>query len=168
MDSGCRCETYGNIELWRSEVDSRIMETPTLRNALRLLVTSRDKKNDLYKCDVCGQQWQGSRAWNWDNWEDPTYLFKVPTISIEEWREEPYVQPHELLTFSASIERVLGNVAEKSEVCSIDGCKAKAIVGTVNCLPHHIQSLQKVRLLQQDPKGRWFPPYSQQSFRLNP
>jgi hypothetical protein len=164
-ESGCVCEGYGNIELLRSAVDARIKETKAIRKSVRLLAESRDKRDSLYKCDGCGQFWQGSRAWNWGN---EIYFFKIPAISTAEWLEEPYIQPHELLIFNSSIERVLNGVTEKGELCSINGCPAKAIVGTVNCLAHHVQSLQRVRLLPQDPKGRWFPPYSQQPFRLSP
>jgi hypothetical protein len=159
VDSGCTCEGYGNIELLRSAVDDRIKESGAMRKSVGLLAESKDKQNSLYKCDACGQFWQGSRAWNWDN---KTYLFKVPPISTAEWLEEQYIQPHELLIFNASIERVLKGVTEKAETCSVNGCAAKAIVGSLNCLAHHVQSLQTVRLVPQNPKGRWFPPYSQQ------
>jgi hypothetical protein len=164
MDSPCKCEVYLDIELSRPAFDDRIKESRVIRKSLRLLAESKDNQSSLYDCDVCGQFWQGSKAWNWDN---KTYLFKVPSISTSEWLEEAYIKPDELLIFNASIERVMKGIAEKEELCRVDNCAAKAIVGSVHCLAHHVQSLQRVRLLPQDPKGRWFPPYNEQPFRLN-
>jgi hypothetical protein len=166
MNPDCACRKYADIELLRSAIDQRISATRILRKTLRLLTESPDKLKKLYECDVCRQLWQEDRAWGWDNWEEPLYLFKVPVISPDEWLQEQYIQPHELLVFNASIERVLKNVREKDEPCAVKGCTAKAIVGSMNCLPHHVQSLQKVGLLPQGPKGRWFHPYSEQPFGL--
>ena len=166
MSAQCDCEQYGDIELLRSAVDGRIGQTRKLRKALTLLTESQDKLKRLYECGICKQLWQESRAWGWDNWDEPVYLFKVPATSVADWLQEQFLQPHELLIFNACIERVVQNRMEKTEPCAASGCTAKAIVGSVNCLPHHIQSLQRVRLVPQDPKGRWFHPYSEQPFPL--
>jgi hypothetical protein len=162
----CTCKRYVDIELSRADVDQRIGDSRTLRKHLRFLVESPDKLKRLYECEGCKQLWQESEAWGWDNWDEPIHLFKVPTVSIDEWLQEQYIQPHELLVFSACIERVLKGAMEKKELCVVVGCTGKAIAGSLNCLPHHVLSLQKVRLLPQFPKGRWFRPYSRQRFRL--
>jgi hypothetical protein len=137
-------------------MEKRIEQTKTIRKSLKLLANSPDKLHNLYQCDACNQFWQESRAWSWDN---KLYLFKVPSTSTQDWLDEPYIRPHELATFNSSVARVLENVSEKSDPCSVNGCPNKAITRSVSCLAHHIQSLQKVRLLPQDPTGRWFPPY---------
>src|SRR5579862_5556392 len=159
MNSGCKCGDYADIELSWSAIDERIQQTKTLRKSLELLANSRDKLNNLYQCATCNQLWQESRAWSWEN---KLYCFKVPSIATADWLDEPYMRPHEMVVFNASLDRVLKGVMEKTDPCNVSGCPKKAITGSATCVVHHIQSLQKVSLVPKDPTGRWFPQYSKQ------
>ena len=55
-------------------------------------------------CESCNQIWQASRAWNWGN---DLYFFKVPNTTVENWLKQPFVQPDELLIYTAVITEFL-------------------------------------------------------------
>jgi hypothetical protein len=52
MSIRCECEQYGDIELLWSAVDDRIKKSQTLRNALKPLAESPDKRNGLYEWGI--------------------------------------------------------------------------------------------------------------------
>jgi hypothetical protein len=163
MGKGCGCASYKDLELLRDDVTTRIKQTKKLRPSLQRIDGTDDKRDALYKCECCGQLWQDSYAWGWDTEDDPRYLFRVPTVSVSEWIQLPFVRPHELLVFAADIERITEGMTEKDEPCQTIWCTRKAVTHSVFCLRHHIESLQKLRsvpLLS----GRWFPPYNQSGF----
>lgn len=159
----CKCAEFEELEMLRKVISKRIKETKNLKTSLTLLSKTDDGEHLLMQCQVCGQLWQGSRAWNWGN---ELYLFQVPTISTEDWQQDVYVQPDELLIYVASMQSILAqnNFKQKNEPCKLEGCEQPVIKGLVNCLEHHVQNLQKVNQLPQNPKGRWFSPYLAENF----
>ncbi len=158
----CSCAEYEDLEFLRKVISKRIRESRALRKQFELIATHNGKEHKLYRCEACGQLWQGSRAWNWGNDE---YLFKVPEIEIEEWLSEVFVQPDEMLIFTAVVGEFWNNNAfvEKESNCTTNGCTRKAITGSVKCLSHHLQSLQKVGAMPACPVGRWFGPYRKEN-----
>lgn len=160
----CKCAEFEDLEMLRKVISKRIKESKKLKKVLNLLTKSEDGEHVLMNCKSCGQYWQSSRAWNWGN--DP-YLFRVPEIKNADWRQEPYVQPDELLVYVASLQDILSqsNFEPKNEPCRMKGCEQSAIKGLANCLEHHVQNLQKINQLPQNPEGRWFPPYLAENFK---
>jgi hypothetical protein len=158
--TGCECWHFDHMELYRHNIDSRIKATKRIKRDLKSLAESPDKMHKLFKCEVCGQFWQGSYAWNWGNKE---YIYKVPTISVKDWLEEAYIQPDQLLIYNAVMSNWYeSNSFEESEQpCRHDGCPNKAVKGLVQCLEHHIEDLQRAGALPKPPQGRWFPPYQE-------
>ena len=161
----CSCSEFEDLEFLRNVIAKRIKETRALKKTLELLATHPGKEHKLYRCKVCGQLWQGSHAWNWGNDE---YLFKVPPIDTNEWLSEVFVQPDELLIFTAVVGDFLksNSFEEKDSLCSVSGCKRKAVASSVNCLPHHLESLQRARTMPSNPSGRWFKPYVRENIIL--
>lgn len=158
MGMTCECEIFCALELDRDAVTERIRETRKIRRRLTLVAEQPAGEHKLYKCDRCGQMWQISRAWNWGNYR---YAFKVPTIQIDEWISEPYIQPDELFLFNAMMENFMGkNQFVKSDAkCKVNGCQQFANQYSVFCLEHHIESLQRAGALPGMPEGKWFLPY---------
>lgn len=154
----CSCSEFEDLEFLRMVITKRIKESRALKKAFELLAKHPDKEHKLYRCKACGQLWQGSRAWNWGNDE---YLFKVPPIETNEWLSEVFVQPDELLIFTATTSDFLkpNSFPEKDSLCSVSGCGKKAVSGSVNCLRHHLESLQRAHTMPAYPTGRWFTPY---------
>lgn len=115
-------------------------------------------EHSLLRCPACDQHWQISRAWNWGN---DQYLFKVPSIGPDDWLAEPYVQPDELLIYSALMQDYMekSNFVERETECRADGCTNRAVRYSVFCVKDHIASLQKAGALPAFPQGRWFEPY---------
>jgi hypothetical protein len=154
----CSCSEYEDLEFLRKLVAKRINESRSLKKSFGLIAEHSDNEHKLYRCGTCGQLWQGSRAWNWGNGE---YLFKVPPIEIDAWKSEVFVQPDELLIFTAIVSDFLkqNTFAEMESSCSVLGCGQKAVSGSVNCLRHHLESLQRAHTMPAYPAGRWFKPY---------
>lgn len=160
----CNCSSFVDLELDRKQVTARIRASRALKKDLTLLFEERENEHSLFRCSVCGQHWQGSRAWVSGN---EFYLFKVPPIGVEEWRKQPYVQPDALLDFAAAMNLFLSRAKFEptSRSCGAEGCTKMAVSGVGRCLQHHIESLQKVRSLPELPAGRWFSPYHESGFR---
>ena len=154
----CSCSEYQDLEFLREVITERIKKSRPLKKALVLIAEHPDNEHKLYRCGECGQLWQGSRAWNWGNDE---YLFKVPPIETDAWKSDVFVQPDELLIFTAIVCDFLNrNTFTKNDsLCSVPGCGQKAVSGSVNCLRHHVESLQRARTMPSYPNGRWFKPY---------
>jgi len=157
-DMNCECHKYEHLTLDRKAVSKRIKETKNFKKLLEVVAKHNGVEHQLLKCAACGQLWQSSRAWNWGNDE---YLFKVPPIEIEAWLSEPFVQPDEMLIYSAVMQDYVedNSVAETEKECRTSGCGKRAVELSVFCMGHHIESLQNAGALPKDPKGRWFPPY---------
>jgi hypothetical protein len=158
----CSCAEYEHIEFLRKAVRKRINASRSLKKSLALLMKHPDGEHKLYRCTACDQMWQGSRAWNWGNDE---YLFRVPDIKEGQWIKEVFVQPDELLIFTA----VLGDFLSANRFtvlkapCGVDGCRDNAVSGTSTCLRHHVEALQRVHQLPETPTGRWFEPYAREN-----
>lgn len=158
----CSCSKYEDLEFLRKVITRRIKESHSLKKSFLLISEHPEKEHKLYRCEACGQLWQGSRAWGWGNDE---YLFKVPPIDPDDWKSEVFVQPDELLIFAAIVGEFLvrNTFTEKDSLCSVPGCGHKAVSGSVNCLRHHFESLQRVGTMPAYPTGRWFKPYMREN-----
>ena len=158
----CTCTEYQHIEFKRAAVSKRIRESRSLKKTFALIAKHPDEEHKLYSCQECGQLWQGSRAWNWGNDE---YLFRVPKIEALQWLEQVFVQPDELLIFTAVVSELLGRstFTEGEQDCRAIACETKAVQGLATCLPHHVLSLQKTHQFPREPVGRWFDPYARES-----
>lgn len=154
----CSCSEYEDLEFLRKVITKRIKESRSLKKSFVLVAEHPDKEHKLYRCGECGQLWQASRAWSWGNDE---YLFKVPPIDADSWKSEVFVQPDELLIFTGIVSDFLNRntFTENESQCSVSGCGQRAVSGSVNCLRHHLESLQRARTMPAYPSGRWFKPY---------
>jgi hypothetical protein len=159
----CECDTFRPLELFHGAIDSRILASGSLRSRLTLVAEAGE--HHLYVCPDCGTHWQRSLAWNWGNRE---YLFAVPSIELEAWNRQPFVQPDELLVFAAVLGRFTSQqkFEASTSLCRSDGCSRHAVKMSVFCLHDHILSLQANRMLPQDPVGTWFPPYEREGFAI--
>ena len=155
--ASCRCEAFEHLEFYSSAISQRITDTKALLKQLTLLASDATDWHRLYRCPECGQQWQVSRAWNWDRGR---YAFRVPAIPTEEWVHEQYVAPDELLIFAASVQQLPEPEASTNH-CREPGCPDFAIVFGVFCQRHHMQQLQAVSQFPKYPSGKWFPPYTE-------
>ena len=158
----CRCSEFVDLELEREQIKQRSRQSKTLLAELSLVVTHEDVEHVLYRCDSCGCLWQRALAWNWANIE---YLFKIPAITSDEWLVLPFVDPDSVLIWVAMMERFLtqGTFEPSGNPCRRDGCERPGIRLSVNCLVHHIESVQRLGNLPATPDGRWLPCYSKVS-----
>lgn len=154
----CTCADFGDLPFERQAVSRRIRDTVQLKKLLGLVGKHPTKQHRLYRCDSCGQLWQCSRAWNWGNKD---YLFKVPAISVEEWNEQAYVHPSQLMESTWAMGEFLSgsDFATGTTTCAVPGCSRLAVRSLRNCLKHHVEDLRRVEQLGPEPSGRWFPPY---------
>jgi len=154
----CSCSKYEDLEFLRKVIAKRIKESRPLKKSFVQIAEHSEKEHKLYRCVECDQYWQGSRAWNWGNDE---YLFKVPPIDTDLWKSEVFVQPDELLIFTSVVSNFLNRntFTKKDSLCSVTECEQFAVSGSVNCLRHHLESLQRARMIPIYPSGRWFKPY---------
>ncbi len=154
----CLCVQFNDLEFLRAAITKRIKDSRELKKSLTVISKHMDGEHKLYHCAACGQLWQGSRAWNWGNDE---YLFRVPPVEPTDWESEVYVQPDELLIFTAVMHNFLmrGAFKDTASICRTEGCSRNAVSGSVNCLSHHLGNLQKLGTMPPYPIGRWFGPY---------
>ncbi len=154
----CNCETYQPIELTREQITKRIKNNKKILKTLDKLANS-ENGNILYQCSICGQLWQESGAWNWGG---KTYFFQVPKIEIEDWKNEQFMSPADMLIYSALMSDYFerNKLIESEDNCRRENCDNKSIVGNVLCKMHFIENLQKIGNLPQKPSGRIFEPYS--------
>lgn len=154
----CDCQTYQHLELYREAIDKRIRKSKKIKKTLEMIANKQNENSLLWQCPICNQLWQSGYAWNWGAKE---YFYKIPDISVEDWLEEPFVKPDELLIYSAVLSQFEGNSAfvESDAKCKKDECNQKAIQYSVFCKKHHIESLQNAKAIPKFPKGRIFDPY---------
>jgi hypothetical protein len=161
----CECKAYEDLEFRRAAITERVKHSKRLKKELEVIAKHPAGEHKLLKCQACGQYWQSSRAWNWENDE---YLFKVPEIAVDEWLKEPFIQPDELLIYDAVMRDYLEKApAKSSRPCHVEGCDRNALKVSTFCLWHHIESLQKSGGLPKEPIGRWFPPYRCEPFAVD-
>lgn len=149
----CRCAEYEPIELDRKSINERIKETKSLKTQLKVIAKYQKANagHKLLRCPGCQQFWQASYAWNFGAKE---YLFKVPEISVDEWLEEPYMQPDEMLMCGSLNEEIMRQDFEETvNSCRAEGCSNRAVRWHVLCKSHYLASQLK------SPQGRLFPPY---------
>ncbi|MBL0743035.1 hypothetical protein [Chryseolinea lacunae] len=153
----CKCSTYPDLELIRESIDKRIAITKGIKKQLQFLSES-PSGDSLYKCAVCQQLWQNSRAWNWGNKE---YVFKVPNIDVADWMIESFALPDQMLIYSATMNDYFkkNTLVESDKGCQKNGCGNNALLNNVLCREHFIQNLQQFGLLTKFPRGRMFSPY---------
>jgi hypothetical protein len=162
----CLCAQFSDLELLRGDITKRIRDSKQLKKSLSVICKHLDGEHKLYHCAACGQLWQGSRAWNWGNYE---YLFKVPSVEPLDWASEVYAQPDELLIFTAVMHDFLtrGAFTDTVSICRAEGCSKKAVSGAVHCLGHHLSNLQILGTMPPYPTGRWFGPYARENIVPN-
>lgn len=154
----CTCSNYKDLGASRKSINRRIQDSKQLKTFLTLLSDKSDHSNKLYRCDSCGQCWQGSYALNWGGHE---YLYKVPAIDLNDWRIEPFVQPDQLILYIGSMQDYHERLKpeETGSRCKADGCDKRSIKLSIYCLQHHTEQLQANGILPRRPHGRYFPPY---------
>jgi hypothetical protein len=135
-------QDYPHIEFSRQAVSERAKETKKILSDLSLIAKHTDGEHRLYKNEFTGEHWQYASAWNWGA---KPYCFLVPEIDPEEWKEERYVDPDELIIYVAVMQQFLSVPTNRK----------------IPELRRHIQSLQKIGNFPQEPEGRWFGPYRQ-------
>lgn len=154
----CNCTQFQPIELDRESITRRIKESPAIRQRLTQVAEHPGLRLYLFRCPDCNQFWQSGHEWNF---EDREYLFQVPSIEVADWQSEPYQQPAAMMIYSAMMRDFCARATfePKDEMCRVEGCSEHAIRFSVFCRRHHIESLQKLHKLPQNPVGRLFPPY---------
>jgi hypothetical protein len=157
--ASCNCASYEDLELRRDAISRRIKETKRLLKVLAPLATDATGEHRLLRCSECAQHWQVSRAWSWGN--DP-YVFRVPTIAIEDWIQQQFVEPDELLIYAAAVHD-LPSPERSTDPCREVGCQEAAIRFSVFCQAHHVRQLQSFGRFPKEPYGRWFSPYATSS-----
>lgn len=91
---------YPHIPFNRKEVSKRIKETNALLKKLKLIAQHPDQKHKLFLDESTQAYWQLAYAWNWGA---KPYRFLVPSIRVDGWQKERYVDPDELLIYVASM-----------------------------------------------------------------
>ncbi len=152
----CDCDKFQPMELSSDALMERIKQTPRFLKRLEIVAEHDRRKNKLLKCESCGQNWQLATAWSWG---DREYLFEIPEIDRSEWLEEQFQKPDELIVYSASLEDYFdrNDFTITNAECRKEDCSELAIKYTVFCRDHHVESLQKSRVLPIPPVGRQLP-----------
>lgn len=152
----CCCSEFGPVELKRKAINIRICHAKQIKATLTLLARSGEGE-ELLRCWTCETLWQSNR----DRQFKGECLFQVPLISPEDWQSESYAFPAALFSFTSTIQgfadRNCGQETQRS--CGAPGCGCHAIEWSKFCLQHHVQMLQKSRLLPSMPRGRLLEPY---------
>ena len=158
----CDCASYPDLTLDRKAISTRIKQSKALKKRLQVITEDADIGVALFRCPACGQTWQSGREWNFANQE---YLFRVPSITAEEWQNEHYRQPAAMMIYSAVMEQYFerSKFTPSSEKCRAEGCDERASSMGVFCQRHQIESLRKNGRLPNPPKGRLFPPYHEKT-----
>lgn len=141
-------DKYPHIPFERSAVTRRAKETPEILRGLELVAEHVDGEHKLYRNPGNGELWQRSNAWNWGA---KPYCFLVPAIATEDWKQEPFVDPDEMLIFTAVMSQFL----------------AQPSVRQMANLKAHVENLQQVKMLPRYPTGRWFGPYKKENIIPN-
>jgi hypothetical protein len=145
-------------ELDPQSITRRIKQSAHIRNRLAQIAEHPELRLHLFRCSECGQFWQSSHEWNF---EDQEYLFQVPPIEVADWQREPYRQPAAMMIYSAVMEDLFARAKFEAgdSPCRVEGCDKRALRLSVFCRKHHIDSMQQRGRLPKEPIGRLFPPY---------
>ena len=154
----CTCSHYPALELDRRSINKRSKATPAILKPLVLLAENGILKLKLFKCPQCAQHWQTGWEWALGATE---YAFQVPAIKVEDWRQEPYLQPGAWMIYGAMMQPYYAkNTFEPSDKpCRVAQCPHRAIKFSGVCEQHHVEQLQQFGMLPKRPAGRLFPPY---------
>ena len=158
----CNCKIYDDIAD-RPSLEKRFKYTKKIISGLTLIADHPNGEHKLYHCKNCGQYWQFSMSWMDGN---KKYIFQVPEISVDIWKEKPFVQPDDLLVRSGHIVMYLEGVTfiEQDSKCRREGCDNNAIKMSVLCALHHLNSINiKVTLPDNE---TWFAPYEKSKYEL--
>jgi hypothetical protein len=163
--SKCSCQSYDHLSLDTGSIFRRLSQIIGSVDRLQSIAEHREGEHQLLNCSDCGQYWQRSRAWIWNN---TYYVFRVPEILGDEWLKEPYLPPDEMVYFNKCIGDYLapGNLSERELECSIEGCQRSAASQSVMCVWHHVEWMQEKGHLSKVPVGRLFLPYSYDEERM--
>jgi hypothetical protein len=155
----CDCDKFQPMGLSSDALTERIKQTPRFLKRLEIVAEHDPSKNKLLKCESCGQHWQLAYAWSWG---DRKYLFEIPEINSNEWLEEQFQKPDELIVYSAHMHDYFdrNDFTTTNAECRHEDCSELAIKYTVFCRDHHLESLQKSGVLPKRPTGRQLPYYS--------
>ena len=161
MDT-CNCKIYTDLSD-NPSLTKRIKETKGILSDLTLIAEHTDKEHKLYKCPVCGQYWQ--RTTSWTAGVKP-YVYKVPFIEIDEWKNKPFVKPDELFVRVGLVQQYLSRATfeEKNEKCRHESCNNNAIKMSVFCIIHHLPNIN-IKVTLPDDKT-WFSPYEKHNYEL--
>ncbi len=165
----CDCRKYGDLPLDLGVINDRVKLYHAMRPALRQIgqkmVLRWAEHYRLYKCDSCGQYWQATLA---PRDSDTWYLFKVPQVTSQAWRQSVFVPPDQVAIFVEEQARFLANDFEVgTSHCSTSGCKEAAIVGSVKCIYHQFLQIGGGETLQHLQEMRWFAPYEPEMLQPN-
>ena len=159
----CNCYLYKDLDLNCASISARIKETKSIISSL-FLVSKKSESNGmrLYSCPDCHQHWQYSSAWNWGA---KPYVYKIPNVTVELWRDNPFVRPDEILIYNAVMERFVNKIggASNEANCNTADCTEKSLTSVPFCIRCHIKNLQAVQMLPQPISGKVFPPYNVKS-----
>ncbi len=169
LQGQCRCHTYSDLQLNIESIEKRMLEFKDMRSQLKQItqkvVEPGWEHYRLYKCEICGQLWQGCLTTIID---DGWYLFCIPSTTQKVWKEKPFVCPDAIVGYLSDRKEYLSQEFQyKNEECKTNGCSKPAIVGSVHCELHQFESLSNSGLLRKQPKGRWFGSYTEQTINPN-
>lgn len=153
----CDCGAYPHLTLDRKAILKRIKQSKTLKARLEIVTKDLGLGIALFRCPICGENWQSGREWNLENEE---YLFRVPPIMSEEWQREHYQQPAAIMIHSALMADYYSRPFKAStEKCHAEDCEERASALGVFCRKHQVEELQRAGQLPKPPPGRMFGPY---------
>jgi hypothetical protein len=156
----CDCASYPHLTLDRKAISTRIKQSKSLKKRLQPAAEDSQLGITLLRCPVCGEMWQSGREWNFANEE---YLFRVPSITPDEWQHEHYRQPAAMMIYTAMMTDYYSRPFTASpDKCRADGCEERASVIGVFCRRHQVEELQRLEKLPKPPSGRLFPPYNEE------
>ena len=160
--STCSCSQYKDIS-GRPSLNNRGHQTKKIINSLSLVATHFEKEHELYNCVACGQFWQRSLDWIRGN---KPYIFKVPKTLATQWTMKVFVQPDDLFNRIAAIQQYFKQATfqESVELCRKEGCSNQAIILSVLCAFHHMESLGLKSKMTDE--FTWFAPYLKNNYEF--
>lgn len=158
----CNCNNYSDI-LDYDFLKKRFRETKNILSTLGLIAEHPEKEHLLYKCRNCGQSWQRSLSWMDGNRQ---YVFKVPEIDVEKWKEKPFVQPDDLFVRTGVVRHYLERTTfeEQNTLCRHNECSHNAIKLSIFCIVHHMENIGIKTTLPDN--VTWFYPFEKRLIEL--
>src|SRR5215204_718490 len=161
----CICAEYGHLQLDTSSIYERLAQTRSILPNFQLVAAREDGEHKLFRCPVCSQAWQLSKAWIWNNVE---YVFKVLKGSPVAWQKNFYLPPDEMTYYNKTLREFIDkqSFSEINIECNVADCSRQAISLSIKCLRHHVEQMQLKNALLKIPQGKILLPYgySNESF----